>query len=152
MLNKNVPTGSSRISGGFQKVRLVPLCYQYLAQTDGTLNWVYYDLDLPEIANWGPHIEGILPYGMTSNGTANHTWNVVISYSFDGKVWSAWNPLFAPINSFASPGPFNAALFNNAAWFGPIIRLAIAVKSSAGAGTVVESGIVGASCGFVFRS
>ena len=139
--------GSKSRSVPQQKVVVVPAFYKMQLQTDATGSYSFIDLDLPDIAHWGPHVQEIIVYTATENITTNFTWKLVAYWSIDGRNWSTSVDLFSAISA---NGNTIQTAFSTASALGPIMRYAIAVAN--GSGSAIERGVVTASLAFTFKS
>lgn len=55
-----------------EKVVMVPLVFKFMAQSDGTAGWVYYDVEGSAFETLGPEVESITFYTQTENRTSQH--------------------------------------------------------------------------------
>lgn len=129
------------------KVRVVPFVYKALLQSDGSQTYRHIELELPEIEEWGPHLEAIIVHTETESRTANHDWKMVLWFSIDGKNWNGPHDIF---NAVTTAGQVIQPAFTSGDKLGLKIKLALAVRSSTG--TALDSAIVSAAGAFKFLS
>lgn len=109
---------------------MVPLFYKRLTQTDGdSVSWSYIDLDLPQVADWGPHLHFIQAHTMTELLETNFSWKIVFFSSLDGKTWMDPVDLFTAITS---EGQQVQASYSTGTSFGLKMKYALAVKNTTG--------------------
>lgn len=86
-----------------QKVLVVELFADLFQQTDGTVNYTYTELDVPEVQDLGPRIESLYVMHITRNRTvlvgAGHAWNVFATWSISGRTWSTPVALMADVTA-----------------------------------------------------
>lgn len=129
------------------KVRVVPVVTQYLLNSDASTTWIYIDLDLPEVALWGPYLESITAHCDTVNRTPQFQWKIVTYYSTDGVKWSQASDVFAAITA---NGPSIPAAYTGVQTFGLHLRFALAASNISG--TAAEHAFVTCALAFQFRS
>lgn len=117
-----------------RKVLLVPVCRDFVLNTDGTISPVYYDLE-PEtnLERLGPYLERIVPHVISRGPTSLHKWNMVFRFSGEGRSWSAPQDLF-PLLTSATTGYAIQSQYNTTSNFGLQMRYALrAENTTAGA-------------------
>ena len=112
--------------------------------------WTYHEIDLPEVANWGPHLFSIIAHTNSEYMSTNFTWKLVFWRSNDGKTWVPTTPndLFQVISIGTRDGDILQAAFSTSSEFGLHIKFGIAVKN--GSGSAIETGVISAALAFNF--
>jgi hypothetical protein len=131
-------------------VKVVPLAYKVLLQTDGSANERHFEIDQSSIRSFGPHLMGIRFHTLTESATTNFAWTVTAIYSIDGIVWSAHDTtsrLFTPITS-ASPAMDIQAEFTDGSKLGLKMRYFLTCFNNTG--SAVESAVVTVAGAFRF--
>ncbi|MCB9764496.1 MAG: hypothetical protein H6739_32275 [Alphaproteobacteria bacterium] len=114
-----------------QKCRVIPFFYKRLIETDGVQDsWLYIDLDLPQITDLGPHIEGITVHTNTENITSNMEWTVVIWHSMDGKVWAPSSSPSALFTAVSTDGQAIQDGYSDSSNFGLKMKLSLACRNT----------------------
>jgi hypothetical protein len=119
-----------------KRVVLVPLFKNRPAVSTGSTT--YLDIAAPDLAEWGPWLEGITIHQQTVNRTGTHAWNVSFQYGIDGKSWWGASPLASDgkTDIFGADLAANSVTvsseFTNLAYFGLRLRLLLKVSGSAG--------------------
>lgn len=131
-------------------VRIIPLFYKQLLVTDGSnATWTHLDLDLPEIAKWGPHLASVQIHTCTENRSTYHKWKIVMYNSFDGRQWNGPFDLFTAITSSATRDVIQSE-YTTTSTFGLHTRLAAACVNDSG--TAIERALCSAVGVFTFKS
>ena len=143
---RNVQPRPQQIPYPRSPVRVIPLLTEQPVTTDGTTTFRYIPLDLPEVAEWGPHLAQIMAAVETRNVTANFQWKIVMYWSMDGSEWEGPVDLFGALSS--GPGRSIQAAFTDRGKLGPVMRFALGVANTTGA--AIESAEVSCTLFFEF--
>jgi len=127
------------------KVKVVPLAYKFMLQSDSTTSWRYFELELSQIQSWGPHLSEITVHSLTQTRTPQQEWKVVLWFSLDGKQWDGPHDIFTAV---VANGDVVHTPFADKTKFGMNIKLGLAVHNSVG--TNSESAVVSAAGAFSF--
>lgn len=129
------------------KVALVCIAKGVRLTSNSTTTWTNVDLELDEIAHWGPWIESITGIVNTIGATTNHSYKVVQYWSVDGRNWNGPFDLFTAIT--AGSGSAIQTAYTGAT-FGPIMKYALAVRNNTG--TAAETATVDVWLQITFKS
>ncbi|MBM4366067.1 MAG: hypothetical protein FJ102_07615 [Deltaproteobacteria bacterium] len=141
---------STRSGQPQSRVTVVPVADRVRLQTAGgdSNTDVILAVDLPEIANWGPHTLTVTPHTKLESKTANFRWKAVLYTSIDGIEWTS-----TPENLFAYSTATSYVIqpdFTDKSKLGLFIR--VALVCSPATGSAIESGVVTLALAFEFRS